>query len=76
MCSVGFRGSLGMEGYMGKYSRCGYIQILTKDGLSSMGEKKSLSLRESYETMEILLILTPSLLNILCWITLCTFGNI
>lgn len=34
--SVGFRGSLGMESYMGKYSICWYIKSLIQDGLSTM----------------------------------------
>lgn len=39
--SVGFRGSLGMESCMGKYSICGYIKSLTQDGLSNMEKKLS-----------------------------------
>lgn len=39
VCSLGVRRSLGMETYMGKYSTCGYIKILAKDGLSSREKK-------------------------------------
>lgn len=46
--SVGFRGSLGMKGYIGKYCICWYIKSLIRDGLSNMEKKKiSLNWRDS-----------------------------